>query len=480
MKNITEYLREKYGKWGWLGQRTHDASGINNILPLDFIVSCDYGTDVPLYFREEDVFSIEKRNGIRKDWSNEHLKRSLQGTMGRDVFNHWGECAENVNILCYRSLKKLEKSNGILSAQCSIYAVPELLKRHFDNKVSLCKKLPDLPVSVIPCRVVQLGKVDFKELKKEFSLPFVLQFPYGSSGKFTFMIREEKEFKDLTKKYTGQVVTARKYIDGFSINVNGIIVSGADGPRTFCSFPAVQIVGAPECSNFPTSFCGNDYASVRGVSKKILRKIEETVKIVGSWMAEEGFRGIFGMDLVTDGENIYPIEINPRFQNSTSLYTALENIQKPDVDPLFLLHIAEFLQKDDKVLRKYVEEFSYDGLMSPISGSQVIIHNRMRSSTVTGTLEPGVYRSKRESLEKVAEGATLADVSSMSDILITCAVPKQFTIVEANAPICKIQTLGPVLQQGCRRVLSGKIKTAISCVYAGLGLKEMEEEKAAV
>ncbi len=480
MKKITEYLREKYGKWGWLGQRAHDAAGINNILPLDFIVSCDYGTDVPFYFREENVFSIEKRNRIRKDWSNEHLKHSLQGAMGRDVFKKWSDCGESINILCYRSLRKLEKDNRMLSERPSVYAVPELLKRQFDNKVALCRKLPDLPVSAIPCRVEQLGKVNFKELRKNLSLPFVVQFPYGSSGKFTFMIKEEKEFNDLSRKYVGQVVTVRKYIDGFSINVNGIIVSGSGGPKTFCSFPSVQIVGIPECSNFATSFCGNDYASIRGVNKDIIRKVEATVKVLGSWMSEKGFRGIFGMDLVTDGEDVYPIEINPRFQNSTSLYTVLENIQKPNMDPLFLLHIAEFLQDGDKILRKYVEEFSYDGLMAPVSGSQVIIHNQMRRSVVTGKLTPGVYRMRKGNLEKVVGGASLSDVIMTGDILITCGVPDEFTVVEANTPICKVQTLGPVLDQGGRRMLSERIRTAISCVYDGLGLKEAEEEKVAV
>ncbi|MBU0571896.1 MAG: ATP-grasp domain-containing protein [Candidatus Omnitrophica bacterium] len=480
MKKITEYLREKYGKWGWLGQRAHDAAGINNVLPLDFIVSCDYGADVPVYFREEDVFSIEKRNKIRKDWSNEHLKRSLQGAMGRDVFKKWGDCGKNINILCYRSLRKLEKDNRMLSARPFICAVPELLKRRFDNKVALCKKLPALSVSTIPCRVVQLGKVNFKELWKDLLLPFVIQFPYGSSGKFTFIIKGEKEFKDLSRKYIGQVVTAREYVNGFSINVNGIIVSGADGPKTFCSFPAIQIVGAPECSNFPTSFCGNDYASTRGINKDIIKKVEAAVKVMGLWMSEQGFRGIFGIDLVTDGENVYPIEINPRFQNSTSLYTVLESIQKPDMDPLFLLHIAEFLQDKDKVLRGYVEKFSYDGLMSPVSGSQVIIHNRMRRSSVTGKLTPGVYRFKKGKFEKAAEGASLTDVVAMEDILITCGVPKMLTIVEPNAPICKIQTLGPVLEQGSGKTLSESIKMAISCVYDGLKLKEADKAKVTV
>ncbi len=68
MKKTSEYLLEKYGKWGWMGQRAHDAVGINHILPLDFIISCQHGEEVTQYFREKDVFSAEKQIGVRKNW----------------------------------------------------------------------------------------------------------------------------------------------------------------------------------------------------------------------------------------------------------------------------------------------------------------------------------------------------------------------------------------------------------------------------
>ena len=69
--DILKHLKNNYGPWGWMGQRVHDAAGINWLLPLDFIISCDYGTDLPYCFREEDVFSVEKISKVRKNWSNE-------------------------------------------------------------------------------------------------------------------------------------------------------------------------------------------------------------------------------------------------------------------------------------------------------------------------------------------------------------------------------------------------------------------------
>ncbi len=51
-RDLVEYLRDKYGPWGWMGQRAHDASGINELLPLDIIISCDAGREVPYFFDE--------------------------------------------------------------------------------------------------------------------------------------------------------------------------------------------------------------------------------------------------------------------------------------------------------------------------------------------------------------------------------------------------------------------------------------------
>ena len=129
MNNIAEYLRDRYGKWGWMGQRAHDAAGINSVFPLDFIISCDYGLDVPYYFREEDVFSIEKKTNKREDWSNEHLKRSLSGSLGREIFSRWNEYDSRVNLICYRSVRKLEKGSKRLLRSPVIYSARESLKK---------------------------------------------------------------------------------------------------------------------------------------------------------------------------------------------------------------------------------------------------------------------------------------------------------------------------------------------------------------
>jgi len=471
MENIAAYLKEKYGQWGWMGQRAHDAVGINKVLPLDFIICCDFGTDTPHYFEENNVFSVEKNNKVRKDWSNEDLKASFEGPLGNEIFTRWKKRKEKINLLCYRSIEFLEKK-GTKYAAPKIYAVPEKLKKHFDNKVRLYENLPNLRLSRIPGEIGATGKNSFENLKKKLSLPFVVQFPYGSSGHFTFIIHDENEYAELQKKYPDTNVVIRKYVDGFSLNVNAVVVSTDTGPKTVCSFPSIQITGLAECSNFPSAFCGNDYSAACSLNKDIIDQVERQVEKIGSWMAEAGYRGIFGMDFVAEGEKVYPVEINPRFQNSTSLFNAI-SAGRADCgeNMLFMLHVAEFLQEEDKHIKEYLNNFPFSSLMAPLDGAQVILHNAMDHNTMAQSVVSGAYRLVKDTLLLIKKGASFDALSDSRDILITCGVPRINTVIEPNAPICKVQLLRSALDAGNKRQLSAEMKRIVPEIYNMFGLK---------
>lgn len=475
MKKTSEYLLEKYGKWGWMGQRAHDAVGINHILPLDFIISCQHGEEVTQYFREKDVFSAEKQIGVRKNWSNEDLKSSLKGAMGREIYARWESSKENINLLCYRSVKRLEEYSAKHPGMLKIYAAEESLKRHFDSKILLHRNMKKLSLPEIRGTIKRPGEMTFKDIQKEFSVPFVVQFPYGSSGSSTFIINNEKDYNDLIKNSPQELAVIREYLDGFSLNANAIIVSTSRGAKTLPSAPSVQITGLRECSGSPSTYCGNDYALANDIDPDILRQVESLLKRVGSWMAESGYRGIFGMDFIVKRGMVYAMEINPRFQNSTSLYTVLSDIENPGGGVLFLLHIAEFLQKEDKRMKEFVEKFPEEDLKLPVSGSQVIIHNRKKRTIVTGEFTPGVYRLKGKNLIFINKGTSCKDCRERSDVLITCGVPKKNTPAEANAPLCKVQMRRNILTPGTKRELTKEGKIVVEEVYKKLALKDVSK-----
>ncbi|MFH1847172.1 MAG: ATP-grasp domain-containing protein [Candidatus Omnitrophota bacterium] len=473
MKDIINYFRDKYKFWGWMGQRCHDASGINSIVPLNFIVSCDYGTEVPYYFNEEDVFSLEKSKKFRKDWSNEHLKTSLNGNLGREIFSRWKTSGEQVNLLCYRSSGKLEKIAG--EKNLKIFAVPENVKEYFDNKVRLYRKLKELSLPRIKGRISRLGKVSYDDLAKELSLPFVVQFPFGSSGLFTFIVQKKEEYENIQNKYPKNIAVLRRYINGFSLNVNAVIVSAEHEPKVFCSFPSLQIVGVPECGNFPSAFCGNDYTSAQMVEKNIIKQVERQIGTIGGWMAKAGYRGIFGMDFLVEDDIVYPVEINPRFQNSTALFTAIQNKTGMSQYALILLHIAEFLQKEDKIAKNYIKCFPERELMRALKGCQLILHNKMRKNVVTGNLVPGVYAAENGSLTFKEKSVFFGSCQNENDMLITCGVPSFETEIEPNAAICKIQTQESFLQTGSSRKITEDAKNIVAGVYKNLRLRDAEK-----
>ncbi len=471
MKNISAYLKEKYGQWGWMGQRAHDAAGINKVLPLDFIICCDFGTDTAHYFEENNVFSIEKQGKVRKDWSNEDLKVSFEGSLGRKIFKRWDASKNRINLLCYRSIGFLEKRAEVDTA-LKIYAVPEKLKNYFDNKVRLYETLPSLSLPRIPGKICAPGKNSFKDLKNELSLPFVIQFPYGSSGQFTFIIKNEKTYASLREQYPLERVVMRKYVDGFSLNVNAVIVSSDSGAKTVCSFPSIQITGLEECSNFPSAFCGNDFSAARSLKKSIILQVKSHINSIGAWMGKAGYRGIFGMDFVVEGEKVYPVEINPRFQNSTALFNAVSALSGVNGEnTLFMLHIAEFLQKEDRIIKEYLNNFPFASLMAPIDGAQVILHNTMERGIMAQEGISGAYRAVGCTLLLVQKGASLDVLSERGDVLITCGVPPRDTIIEPNASICKVQLLKNALDPSNRRKLSAEMKNIVPGIYNMFGLK---------
>ena len=475
MNSITGYLHDRYGPWGWIGQRAHDAAGINRILPLDFIISCDYGLDIPLYFREKDVFSVEAWQGIRKDWSNEDLNASLKGALGRSISERLDGYDRKANLLCYRSIRRLETGGGI-SKNLRIFAASENLKKRFDNKVRLYNNLADLSMPRIPGRVDKPGNITFNDLCKELSLPFVVQFPYGSSGHFTFIIKEEKEFNRLRRDHPDATVVMRKYIDGFSLNVNAVIISDGNDIRTVCSYPSIQVTGCPECSNFPTAFCGNDYTAAQSLDKTIIQQVEDLVRKTGTWMAGSGYRGIFGMDFVVKDGEVCPVEINPRFQNSTSLLASFNAIQPScEEETFFLLHIAEFLQDKDRTIKRYLRRALGRSYMYPVNASQIILHNRTERCIVTGDVTPGVYRLENGSLKRIIEGATLDLCNNNDEVLITCGIPGPYTLVEPNAPVGKIQTPGNVINPSDKITLSDNVRDTIRLFYDMIGLKKTDK-----
>jgi hypothetical protein len=102
-------------------------------------------------------------------------------------------------------------------------------------------------------------------------------------------------------------------------------------------------------------------------------------------MAEQGFRGVFGLDFVmADDGRAYLIEVNPRLVASIALFTQLE--AAAGRLPLLARHILAFLDPE-------ADRAPLDGNAEPVQGGQVILHNLgHRTAQVARTVDAGACR----------------------------------------------------------------------------------------
>jgi len=79
----------------------------------------------------------------------------------------------------------------------------------------------------------------------------------------------------------------------------------------------VYIAGiADQCIEKGTRFTGSIFPSLMG--KEIVSKLKENTRVVGKWLAKEGYRGLFGCDFIVDlNGSVMFIEINARKQGTT-------------------------------------------------------------------------------------------------------------------------------------------------------------------
>lgn len=485
MRELIQYIKSEYDKWGWIGQRSHDAVGIDKILGLDFIVSCDYGKETRDFFNK-NLISLEKKDSRRLSWSNEDLNNNFKGDLENAFMELIYDTGECLNAICYRSIGKLEKLSNTLPQKLKLFAVPEGLKKIYDNKIYIRKKVKKLDISPIPGNIIKLDISLFNKLKDTLGLPFIVQFPFGSSGKNTYKIDNRKKYNKICKYNIKQEVNALKYIEGYCLNINAIIIHHKKDIKVYCTYPSVQLTGLRECSHYPTIFCGNDYKATKNIPESVIRKVKEIVEKVGRWMGQSGYKGIFGMDLIVNREGkVFPIEINPRFQNSTGLFTVLEIIEEKEI-PLLLLHIIEFLKEQDKYLRKFNYRISEDFFMIPVTGAQIILHNGPTENIIKKQILPGVYEFEHEKLIYIRSGTALTDCRKENEILITSGVPFKNQVIAPFAPLCKMQFKNRVLSSDCKTLTSTASKIVRSLYqyleidyssYFNTGIFQTEIEK---
>jgi hypothetical protein len=194
----------------------------------------------------------------------------------------------------------------------------------------------DLVGAGVPClpRVYTLGKYhDYRSLAKKFDVDkLVLQLASGSGGFGTYLLTAENgtKIKNGLEPETKYSVTPYQDLS-VSVNLHAII---HDNGATI--YPgSVQYI-----KNVDNQLCyrGADFISYRKIKKQIRDKIRIFTLEICDRLREIGYRGVFGADFIIAGDEIYFMEVNGRFQNSTTILNlALAENSLPSVQEQNLL-----------------------------------------------------------------------------------------------------------------------------------------------
>lgn len=393
--------------------------GLENIIPNYHIVCIDYDDEVDYLEKTgAKIFCLEKEFG-RKNV----IFRSSAILLGQDAVKKY--IRENTPpgmqaaIVVFKPSLAAEKV--ALENNWKILNNPAELSKGIEDKFNFLFIAKSLHIRIPDAETIDFGRLSYWELKKYYDY-FVVQLKSGNAGSSTFFIRSNDDYSKLMDNFfrnpsgnKSLTVKVSKFIHGIPATVNACVA----GTDIYVGKPCYQITGEELCTNNRSTTCGNDWGAL-SLSAKASGEINEISQKIGQYLKDKGYRGIFGLDFIISEKNddVYLIEINPRFVASIPFYTKLEI--KNSVLPLFALHILDFLEIKYNITPEAKKLL--DKNISAIFGSQLVLRNKERKICVpAGEVKSGVYGIKNGRLDFLRPGYSPLDLKAPNEFIILAA-----------------------------------------------------------
>lgn len=159
---------------------------------------------------------------------------------------------------------------------------------------------------------------------------FILQGCTGAGGNDTYIVNAGSwcRIEKLINKH--EIYVLSPYLQhSFSVNTHVLI-----GKDLSLLPSSIQIV---EYEDDRMIYHGADFIEYRNVSDELIGKIDKLSMMIGNKIKNIGYKGILGIDYIISGNDVYFLEINPRFQASTPLINrALTDKGLPSVQEMVL------------------------------------------------------------------------------------------------------------------------------------------------
>jgi hypothetical protein len=367
----------------------------------------------PVYFISACNFNLMSLHEWVGGWRNINLIDCYDSSHPRvTIIPHDGQSAldsiESINAhMLDRSRDWLAPAGGAravflffderIEQQCrelglAIALPQQRLVKEIDSKIVTTELADQAGVASVPNLLTKV--TSFADLRRAAATAdlgdrWVVQTAYGDSGKTTFFIDDEADYKMVASKIEAEerVKIMRR------INCRGAAIEAcATRWGTFVGPLLGELVGDAALTPYPGGWCGNElYAEQFAAS--IRRQAQEKTVALGNALYQRGYRGMFEVDYLIDLDHghLYLGEINPRITGISAM-TNLSDFSISRV-PLFSFHLLEY--DPDAQLGLSPTEYNRAVLIEGAQGraAQVILKYTEHTTKVT-TQAPvsGVYR----------------------------------------------------------------------------------------
>jgi predicted ATP-grasp superfamily ATP-dependent carboligase len=407
-------------------------------------------------------FSSEKTSRVRTDSSMAELEPFLEESIRR-LHENFPESY----VLCYQSSREVERlarqypSIRIMNPAA---VITEMLNR----KTWVRRQLKRLGVPVIPGSEVRLAAWQFATLARRHGLPLVVSLDHSAAGSGVHLVHDEADFRALADAHRGAAASVMRFVDGRSLSMAAVRTNEA----VLLGEASLQVIGQPGLTNLSFGWCGNDFSGSH-LQEHELEQMRSIQTRVGDWLGdlcvggERGFRGIFGIDFISDGRDVFFTEINPRFLGTTALMA--DRQQELGRIPTSFLHMVPFLP-DTTVDDEFVEE--YNAGTGSLDVSQLCLHNVAgEDMVVEGAVEPGRYAFDGQSLRFLGPAERLSQTEAYDEIVISGEIPVEGThLLRQSDEICKVYSYEPVLGSD-GRTLTPRARRLVETIQAGFTLR---------
>ena len=193
-------------------------------------------------------------------------------------------------------------------------------------------------VPVLPSIIMDAPNLSFQELENNLSnsQQFVAQQNKSSGGLGTFILTRENGMLSILKENYKELFIVSPYIhESFAVNINAII-----GKKNTILFPiSLQL---SERNKERILYHGADYVAGSAISENIVIKLKDYANKILTRIKQLGYLGIIGLDFLVTKDEIYFLEVNPRYQASSFLINiALEEQSLPSLSKMNLVAFYE-------------------------------------------------------------------------------------------------------------------------------------------